>query len=273
MAAHRQFRSGTALITGASGGIGGHLARLCLARGMRVIAVGRNRGALESLAAEVPEGQVVALPMDLTEQQAVPALVERTLKAVGSLELLVNCAGFGILSPFAAEGIETHVAMARLNFEVPTAIAHALLPRLRESSGAILNVASLAAFVPTPNMAMLGATKAALLSWSVALHEEMRGSVAVTAFCPGIVRTGFMAAAGMEHLDLASRFFALDPERVAARALRAAQLNKSIAFASALDRAAAAAARCLPATLTARLARVVLRPVAATTKKTRADWA
>jgi uncharacterized protein len=150
--------------------------------------------------------------------------------------------------------------MARLNFEVPMELTHALLPTLQSRRGAVLNIASLAAFMPLPNLSVVGASKAALLHWSVALRRELMGAVSVTAFCPGITKTPFLRAAKMDHLRLDERFFASEPAVVASRALDAVANNRAVAFATTLDTVSATIASFVPRRLAAALAHSILKP-------------
>lgn len=245
-----------ALITGATGGIGRHLVALCLAGGMRVIAVGRNDRALAALAAS--SDGLMTCQVDLLSDQAVEAIEEACDRMGPGLRLLVNCAGAGLLAPFAGDSFEVHRDLSRLNFEAAARVTHALLPRLIEGHGQVLNIASLVGLMPAANMAMLSASKAALMNWSLALRAELRGRVGVTAFCPGITRTPFLARARMAHLKLDA--FAQEPERIARLALAAARRDRAIAYAGPLDSLLAAAMNVTPGDFLGRLAALVLKP-------------
>jgi short-subunit dehydrogenase len=245
-----------AIITGATGGIGRHLVAQCLADGMRVVAIGRDEQALQELAST--SDAVLTCRVDLLSDGAVD-IVQAACERMGpTLQLLVNCAGAGLLTSFAGEAFEVQRDLSRLNFEAAAGVTHALLPRLIDGRGQVLNIASLAGLMPAANMAMLSASKAALMNWSLALRAELRGRIGVTAFCPGLTRTPFLARAKMTHLKLDA--FAQEPERIARRALAAARRNRPIAYAGAIDSMMAAALRIAPADLLGRVAARVLSP-------------
>jgi short-subunit dehydrogenase len=200
-----------AVVTGASAGIGAALARLLSARGRPVLAVARREERLLELAerARAAGGApVTPLALDVAAAGAPARLVEAA-RAQGGAAWLVNNAGFGMYGAFERASPARVAEMIRLNCEALVAVTHAFLPDLRAAGGGrILNVASVAGFQPTPYMAAYGATKAFVLSFSEALHEELReAGISVGAFCPGPVSTEFGAVAGV-----GSRF-----ERVPAR--------------------------------------------------------
>src|SRR6478736_4713888 len=190
-----------ALITGASSGIGTALAKLCLAAGYDVVLVARRRDVLERLA-EAWGPRASVLPADLSQPDAPRAIFERL--GDRPVEILINNAGVGIRGPFAETDWDEEARLLHLNV---TALAHLtklFLPAmLARKSGRVLNVASTAAFVPGPLMAMYYASKAFVRSFSEALREELQGSgVTVTALCPGPTRTNFMATAGIANTKL-----------------------------------------------------------------------
>ena len=238
----------TALVTGASGGIGRALALECVRRGLRVVAVGRNSEELASLSSSTggPQGSIIAVSHDLLAPGSTATLVDFLQRRDIRVDLLINCAGRGLLAPFDAVAADAQRDVLRLNFEVPIELTHALLPALKTRRGAVLNIASLVAFLPAPGLSMLAASKAALISWSVALRRELLGTVSVTAFCPGVTRTAFLQRGGMEHLQLERSFIATSPAVVAAKALDAVGTNKAVAFSTPIDRVAALLCKLLP---------------------------
>jgi short-subunit dehydrogenase len=250
----------TALVTGATGGIGHHLVAQCIADGMRVIAAGRDEQGLAALHRGVAGDALQTCRVDLLSEDAVDTLAAACDRAGRSLQLLVNCAGRGQLARFAEAAIDEQRDLCRLNFEAAVVLTHGLIARLVDGRGQVLNIASLVGHLPATNMAMLSASKAALLNWSLALRAELRGRVGVTTFCPGITRTPFLARAGMAHLRLDERFFAHDAAHVARRALDAARRNQAIAYANLLDRAGALSMRLVPASVLARVASVLFVP-------------
>ena len=189
-----------AVITGASAGIGLALARLVARHGRPVLAVARRMERLQALAAEAEReewAEIHPLALDVAEPGAAAALTARA-GALGGAEWVVNNAGFGLYGPLARADPERLAAMVRLNCEAVVRISQAFVPELEQAGGGfILNVASVAAFQPTPYMTVYGATKAFVLSFTEGLAEELRGgAVAAGAFCPGPVATEFGEVAG-----------------------------------------------------------------------------
>jgi hypothetical protein len=188
--------NGVALITGASAGLGVDFARQLSAQGRRLVLIARRKERLEALAAEL--GNARAVELDLSEAGAIERLMG-DLAAYGEhVELLVNNAGFGLTGRFAELDGKRQRQMIDLNCGALTELAHAVLPGMIErKSGGILNVASTAAFQPGPGMAVYFATKAFVLSFSEALHEEVKDwGVTVSALCPGPTATEFGDVAG-----------------------------------------------------------------------------
>ena len=197
--------AGTALITGASSGIGRELAKLCAAGGFDVILAARRTERLEKLAAELSTAHRVAaraLEADLSDPEVPGRLFDQL--AGTPIDLLVNNAGFGLRGPFAETDWEAERRMIEVNMTAPAHLTKLFLPpMLRRSSGRILNVASIAGFVPGPFLAMYYASKAFLVSFSHAVANEVKGSgVTVTVLCPGPTRTEFEEAAGVEGSKL-----------------------------------------------------------------------
>jgi len=192
----------TVLITGASSGIGRELARLFAGDGADLVLIARSEGRLHELAGELAdeygvEAQVV--PADLTRPASPGEIVEGLAQRHIDVDVLVNNAGFGARGPVAGIGVERQLEMIEVNVAALTRLTALLLPGMLERRrGAILNVASTAAFAPGPNQAVYCATKAYVLSFTEALAEEVRGSgVRVSCLAPGATDTGFAARAGM----------------------------------------------------------------------------
>ncbi len=193
------------LITGASAGLGVELARLFAADGHPLVLVARNGDRLAALADVLRrdyEVDVRCLIADLADPDSVPALVA-TLQDEGlGIRHLVNNAGVGAYGPFDERDWATYRRLLDLNINALTGLTHLLLPPLvagaPDAFRGVMNVASTAAFQPGPLMAVYFASKAYVLSFSEALHEELRGTgVTVTAFCPGPTSTEFFATGDM----------------------------------------------------------------------------
>jgi len=198
-----------ALITGASSGIGLELARLFARDGHDLVLVARRQDRLRALADELTDRydvQLTVIAADLADPSA-PAEIARRVAAAGlEVELLVNNAGYGLAGEFIRTDAATELRMIQVNIAALTHLSKLFLPRMvAEHQGRIMNVASTAGFVPGPLMAVYYATKAYVISFSLALAEELRQcGVTVTVLCPGATRTEFQERAG---LDLEARAF------------------------------------------------------------------
>jgi short-subunit dehydrogenase len=194
--------SSTCLVTGASSGIGADIARSLVRRGHGVSLVARRAERLEELAQELRAShgvRVEVLECDLADEAARGRMLGRLGELALNVEVLVNNAGFGTGGRFDELDAEREVEMVRLNAEAVVALCARFVPEmLRRGRGGVLNVASTAAFQPLPRQATYAATKAFVLSFTDSLHAELAGSgVAVTALCPGPVRTEFADTAGI----------------------------------------------------------------------------
>lgn len=249
--------AGTALVTGASAGLGAHFARALAARGHELILTARRADRLEALAAAIRAEHGVAVTViaaDLAEPGAAARLMAEIAAHGLAVNLLISNAGFGHHGSFAGQDQEAIARMVALNCTALAELSRAVLPgMIQMRRGAILNVASTAAFQPGPWMALYYATKAFVLSLSEALHEEARGhGVHVSALCPGPTATEFFDAAAMRD-DVLLRRLAADPDRVVRDGLRALDANRAVAVSGARNRVAAASIRFTPRWLVRRL--------------------
>jgi hypothetical protein len=187
-----------AVVTGASAGLGEEFARQLAAKGHRLVLVARRKERLETLAGEL--GNARAVEMDLSQPGATASLMANVNEHGETVELLINNAGFGLSGRFAELDARRQREMIDLNCGALTDLAYAVLPGMIERrSGGILNVASTAAFQPGPGMAVYFATKAFVLSFSEALHDEMKpNGVKVSCLCPGPTRTEFRSVSGFD---------------------------------------------------------------------------
>jgi short-subunit dehydrogenase len=258
------YRGRTALVTGASGGLGADMARLLGARGARVLLVARRERALGEVAEAVRQrgGQAAVFVADLEAPDAAAALVDRVEAAGEAVDVLVNNAGFGVVGPFLTASPDEAEGMTALNVTAPTGLARRLLPGMvARGCGGVLTVASIAAFTPAPGFAVYAATKAYALAFSEALAFELRGTGAhATCLCPGPVRTGFAERAGMSD-----RFFAgaLPSERVARAGLDGLAAGRRRVVPGWTNKAQTAATRLVPPGLLLRAAERMLRPATA----------
>lgn len=201
-------RSTTALITGASSGIGAELARIHARGGGNLVLVARNRGRLENIKAELEAAygiEVAIFCFDLCVANAAQELFDAASGI--EIDILINNAGFGWYGKFHEEDPSRYEAMMQLNMCALTSLTRLYLPEMIERGhGRILNVASSAALLPGPLMAVYFATKSYVLSFSQAIAEELRGTgISVTVLCPGPVDTDFIARANLQDIRLFSR--------------------------------------------------------------------
>jgi uncharacterized protein len=191
--------TGNVLITGASGGIGADLARIFARAGHRLALVARSSDMLGQLADELgtPGGaRPLTIALDLSLPDAPAMLAEALGDAAFTTSILVNNAGYGLNGPVARLERGGQVGIIDLNIRALTDLTLQFLPEIQASKGKILNVASVAGFLPGPGMAIYYASKAYVLSFSEALAYELRDSgVTVTALCPGPTATRFFERA------------------------------------------------------------------------------
>lgn len=223
MAIERQ----TVLITGASAGIGRALAENFARDGYDLVLVARRAAALEQLASHVVGAYSVdarVVVVDLSERDG-PERVQDAVTTAGlQVDVIVNNAGVGLQGRFAELPLDRQLQMIRLNVTTLTELTGRFVPgMLQRNRGGVLNVASTAAFQPGPLMAVYYATKAFVLSFTDALHEEMRGTgVTVTAVCPGPVHTEFGEQGGFGGADeRIPEALWLEADKVARDAVRA----------------------------------------------------
>jgi len=250
------------LITGASSGIGEVFARKLAAQGRNVVLVARSEDRLQAVCNELGRAhagvncQHVAL--DLSEPDAPQHLFAETERRGLEIETLVNNAGFGSMGDFAALDVERELGMIDLNVRALVSLTHLYLTRMRERGrGAIINVASTAAFQPVPYMATYAATKAFVLSFSEALWEENRAhGIKMLALCPGVTETKFFDAAKIGRPPMR---FSQSPEVVVDAALRALDKGQSHVISGWPNYVQTQAQRLVPRSLVARLVGKALR--------------
>jgi uncharacterized protein len=244
------------LITGASAGIGTELARVFAAHRHELVLVARRQDRLQALADEIvasgrPRPTVVAL--DLARRDAVALLTAELQSRDFEPRFVVNNAGFGLTGDAASLSRDEQLGMIDLNVRVLTELSLSFVDSLGRHRGGILNVASIAAFLPGPGMAVYYASKAFVLSFSEALHRELAGrGIRVTALCPGPVQTEFQERSGMT-LPGAAKIFELPPRAVAEIGYRALMRGKRVAIAGLGNRIAVVLMHFLPKALLMRV--------------------
>jgi short-subunit dehydrogenase len=246
--------SSTALVTGASSGIGADLARQLAGRGHCVTLVARREDRLRALADELTVQHRVraeVLAADLTGADARAALPGALADRGLTIEILVNNAGFSTTGPVAQADRERELALVRTDVEAVVDLTTLLLPGMvQRRRGAILNVASTAAFQPIPGQAAYAAAKAFVLAYTQALRAEVKSAgVAVSALCPGPVHTGFVEAAGFNEGEADSalpRFMWVPSSDVAKAAIDGLSRGRSVVIPGAPNRIAAGLAYLTP---------------------------
>jgi short-subunit dehydrogenase len=242
-----------AVITGASAGLGVEFARQLSRRGHRLVLVARRKDRLQELAAELGNARTIAL--DLATPGASARLLRDVEAAGENISLLVNNAGFGLIGRFAELDAERQRAMIDLNVGALTELCRGVAPQmLARKSGAILNVASTAAFQPGPKMAVYFATKAFILSLTEALHEELKPhGIKVSCLCPGPTRTEFGEVAGFGGNSLFDRV-AMRADDVVRIGLKGLEKNKAVVVAGWINKLGAASTRFAPRSVVRKIA-------------------
>ncbi|HVP09554.1 MAG TPA: SDR family oxidoreductase, partial [Phycisphaerae bacterium] len=254
----------TVLITGASSGIGASLARRFARAEAKVILVARRADRLAELADDLRvggfAGQSAVIVADLTEPKACERIYADTLLAAGRVDVLVNNAGIGEYGDLAHKDLAALEHMMQLNMNSLLRLTHLILPEMiSRRSGWILNVASTAAFQPTPHMAVYGATKSFVFSLSLALREELRNKgIVVTCLCPGSTRTGFFDRGGYETRRREFTRLSADPEDVADKAYRALARGRAFCVPGVFNKVTTFLQRLVPRTTTTRLVGKIL---------------
>lgn len=242
------------MVTGASSGIGAAFARALAQRGQALVLTARTRDALLRLQQELqrPDLPVRVIPADLSTDAGIEEVLATTQREGWAVDLLVNNAGFGSGGDFAALDQERELQMLQLNVRALVRLTHACLAPMRERRrGAIVNVASTAAFQPVPYMATYAAGKSFVFNFSMALWRENRDmGVHVMALCPGTTATHFFQAAGIEAQALSMQ----TPEAVVAAALRGLDHRRPYVISGWRNRLMVASERLAPRTLITDLA-------------------
>ena len=249
--------SSTALVTGASAGIGGAIARELAARGHGVVLVARRQDRLEALAQELSGAHGVRaepIACDLTKERDRNRLPGRISELGLEVEVLINNAGFATGGPFYEADPKRELEQVRLLVEAPVALTSTFLPAMVERGrGAILNVASVAGFQPLPYAAGYSAAKAYVLRFSEAIHHEVRGrGVTVTAVAPPPVETEFWEEAGWQakggrSFEQATPGVArLKPEEVGRAAVKGLEAGDRVVIPGLAVKAAMQAAQYIP---------------------------
>ena len=242
-----------ALVTGASAGLGVEFARQLAKRGHRLVLVARRKERLEKLAKELGNARAVAI--DLSKANAAAKLIADLEEKGEVVDLLVNNAGFGLIGRFAELDAKRLRQMIDLNVGVLTDLCRAVAPGMIErESGGIINVASTAAFQPGPKMAVYFATKAFVLSFTEALHEELRpNGIKVSCLCPGPTHTEFGEVAGFGGNGMFDHV-AMGPVEVVEKGLAGLDKNRAVVVPGWMNKVTAASNRFAPRSVVRKIA-------------------
>jgi uncharacterized protein len=253
------MKNQTALITGASNGIGYELTKLFAADGYNLVLVARSEKKMKELAADLQKQhgiQVTVLAKDLSEANSAADVYAELQQRGVHVDVLVNNAGYGSFGLFVDTDLDHELQMIRLNIETLTHLSKLFVrDMVQKRSGKILNIASTASFQPGPLMAVYYATKAYVLSFSEALANELQGTgVTVTALCPGATESGFQAKANMQNSKLVQGAI-MDAETVAIAGYRAMQKGQTVIIPGLQNRVMAMSVRFAPRKLITKVVR------------------
>lgn len=248
----------TALVTGASSGFGAELTRLFGADGWNVIMVARSGAAMEAVAQEVEERdgvEVTVIPKDLAAPGASVELIASLEQRGVAIDALVNSAGFSTYGEFWRDDPEQQSSMLQVNVVALTELSRLVVPGMVERGrGRVLHMGSVGSFGPAPMTAAYAATKAYVLSLSLAMAEELRGTgVTVTCLCPGATETGFQARADMGDSALVRGRSLPSAREVAEAGYAAMKAGKPYLVTGGNSRVFAFSSRFLPRLMVARI--------------------
>lgn len=251
----------TALITGASGGIGMELAKIFAANQTNLVLAARSEAKLIELKNELAQYKVniLVVALDLSQPEAASSLFDYCNSKQLQIDYLINNAGFGDYGMFVSGNWKKQEEMIRLNIQTLTHLTHLFLPSMvKRKYGRIMNVASTAAFQPGPLMSVYYATKAYVLSFSEAIASELEGTgVSVTALCPGPTESGFQNAAAMTESKIVKGRKLPTSKEVAEYAYKSMMKGKVVAIHGFLNALLATAIRFTPRFLVRKLVRVI----------------
>lgn len=259
---HDKMSMTTVLITGASGGIGLALAKRFAAEGYSLVLVARSSDKLAAVANELGRVRVDTIAADLATPDGAEAVAKSVSEAGLTIDILINNAGAGLHGPFAATPLERELELIQLNVASLVHLTKRLLPgMLARRGGHIVNVASVAAFLPGPYQSVYYATKAFVLSFSEAIAEELASSgVSVTTLCPGPTTTGFHAAARVRRARPVGTGFWMTADAVAEATVKAVRRKRRVVVPGIRQRLMVLGIRLLPRRLVSRVVRIASEP-------------
>lgn len=256
--------SKTALITGASSGLGTEFARIHASKSDNLVLVARSKDKMDALKAELEKQHgvsVYVIAKDLSEGDAAKTVFDELQKQNIHVDYLINNAGFGDFGFFAECDWEKQLQMINVNMTALTYLTRLFLPgMIKNKFGKILNIASTASFQPGPTMSVYFATKAFVLSFSEAIANEVKGTgVTVTALCPGATATGFKAAASLDNSNLFKGKGIASSETVAEFGYKSMMKGKSVVIHGFVNNIMAQSVRFGPRKVVTAIARMKLK--------------
>jgi short-subunit dehydrogenase len=257
-----ELKGKTALVTGASSGLGSCFAEQLAARGVNLVITARRAGRLDKLAAELSGRygvQVTCLPLDLSEPDSAKKLFDRTEGAAKPVDILINNAGFARFGPFSGLSWETVHDQLKVDILALTELTHRFIQAMHSRNrGYILNVSSFAAYMPVPGYAVYAAAKTYVRNFTEALAYEIRKTpVRACCLCPGSTATEFWEVAGQKEPPFLIRATMSSPEKVARTGLKALFRRRRNIVAGFLNKLVVWFTRLSPRRFTARLAALV----------------
>jgi short-subunit dehydrogenase len=252
------MNSETTLITGASSGIGLHLARQFAQHGHPLVLVAPVEAELQKIASDLKGAHgvnVQVIAKDLEQPDAAQQIFEEVTGAGATVEILVNNAGHGQNGKFWEIPIEKDLSVLRLNVEAVLRLTKLFLPpMIQRGHGRILNTASVAGFMPGPLLAVYHASKAFVLSWSEALATEVEGTgVTVTALCPGPTDTDFFSKADMVETRAVQKAHVMPPQEVAEIGYKALMNGERVEIAGIINKAMVFSRHLMPVAAQAKM--------------------
>ncbi len=246
-----------ALVTGASEGIGFELCKLLAQDGYFIVLTARNQHQLERRAEELRKQSIetYVIVQDLSAPGACEKIMEQLAAQNLEIEVLINNAGFANYGNFSENSLEAEMALLQVNIIALTKLTKLILPSMiKNSSGKIMNLASMAAFVAGPQMAVYYASKAYVLSFSEALACELEGTgITVTVVCPGATQTKFQERAGLGRSKLFSMVKPMDSNTVAKEGYRGMMHGETIVITGAMNKLMAFATKLTPRSMSTKL--------------------
>lgn len=241
-----------ALVTGASSGIGAAIARELHARGAKLVLTARRRSALDAVASELGGAEVIV--GDLGEPGGAASVWRAA--AVTPVDILINNAGFGYFRPFTEVDWQRDAELVQLNITSLVELSRSFVGQRTGSH--LVNIASIAAYQSVPNMALYSASKAFVRNFSEGLHDELRGTTAVTCVCPGGTKTDFHAVAGAGNYGWVANMSMMTADEVARISVRAMLAGKRTVIPGFMNKLSCFGVRLVPRRFASWMARRVL---------------